>query len=256
MDKKIKRNILACYISDSILGTYFQLPIWIVYQSKFLDFSQIAFFSGLSLITEVLAQLPTGAFADIFDRKYALSLGNLFMALPMFLMAFYPTGAIMWAYAIMWGIGRAFCMGTSKPIVYESLLAIGHAQLYSKILSRSVLYFQLSTALSIVLGGYLYQITPNLPYIISGLASLVGVFTAFIFVEVHTSKQIHTLGNFISTAKSGFIEIFKNSYITKLTLLYALTMGIATILETKEIFQKLRLVLPRPMLSWLGRMVK
>jgi MFS family permease len=227
MNSHIKRNIIANYSSDLILGTYFQLPIWIVYQSKFLNFGQIAFFSGLSLITEVIAQLPTGAFADLVGRRYALSLGNLFMALAMFLIALYPKPEIMIMYSILWGLGRAFCMGTSKPVLYETLEMYNKTSIYPKILSRSVILFQVSAAISIVSGGYLYLIRPNLPYIVSGLASLIGVFTAFIFVETKVTHTSGRLLQFVHTAKSGFFEIFKNSYISKLTILYVLTLGIA-----------------------------
>lgn len=228
MNPHIKRNILACYINDLVLGTFFQLPIWIVYQSKFLNFGQIAFFSGLSLITEVIAQLPTGAFADLFGRRFALSLGNLFMALPMFLIAFYPKPEIMVLYSVMWGLGRAFCMGTSNPVLYETLAKYNKTHLYPKILSRSVIMFQLSAAISIASGGYLYQISPNLPYLFSGFASLIGVFTAFIFIENRVVIEPNSrLNKFVNTAKLGFVEIFKNSYVTKLTILYALTLGIA-----------------------------
>ena len=227
MNSHIKRNILATYTSDLILGTYFQLPIWIVYQSKFLSFSQIAFFSGLSLITEVISQLPTGAFADLVGRRYALSLGNLFMAIPMFLIAFYPKPEIMVIYSIMWGLGRAFCMGTSKPVLYETLSTYDKTRMYPKILSRSVIIFQLSAAISIVAGGYLYLLQSNLPYILSGFASLIGVFTAFIFVEKRIINVSSRLLQFINTSKAGFFEIFKNSYVSKLTILYALTLGIA-----------------------------
>jgi len=227
MNSHIKRNIIATYTSNLILGTYFQLPIWIVYQSKFLSFGQIASFSGLSLITEVIAQLPTGAFADLLGRRFALSLGNLFMAIPMFLIAFYPKPEIMVMYSIMWGLGRAFCMGTSKPVLYETLATYGKTSMYPKILSRSVIIFQLSAAISIVAGGYLYLLKSNLPYIVSGFASLIGVFTAFIFIENRTINPSSRLLQFINTAKSGFYEIFKNSYVSKLTILYALTLGIA-----------------------------
>lgn len=224
----IKRNTIACYISDTILGTYFQLPIWIVYQSKFLSFSQIAFFSGVSLITEVITQLPTGAFADLIGRKYALSLGNLFMSLPMFLIALFPRPEIMPLYAIMWGLGKSFCMGTSKPILYETLANNGQSSLYPKILSKSVMFFQFSAAISIIMGGYLYQISANLPYLISGFTSLIGVFTSLIFVEEHKIKEVGmAIQKFAATARGGLFEIFKNSYVTKLTIMYALTLGIA-----------------------------
>ncbi len=227
MNNLISRNTIACYISDIVLGTYFQLPIWIVYQSKFLNFSQIAFFSGLALITEVVAQLPTGAFADLIGRKFALSLGNLFMALPMFLIALFPVPAVMPFYAVMWGLGKAFCMGTSKPILYETLDRYGSVSLYPKILSKSVLFFQLSAAISIILGGYLYQISPNLPYLVSGTTSLIGVFTSLLFFEDRSAKVAKSLTKFVQTARGGFVEIFKDSLISKLTILYAVTLGIA-----------------------------
>jgi MFS family permease len=227
MNPIVKRNVIACYISDIVLGTYFQLPIWIVYQSRFLSFGQIAFFSGLALIVEVVTQLPTGTFADIFGRKYALSLGNLFMALPMFLIALYLTPLIMPLYACMWGLGRAFCMGTSKPILYETLAKYDQTGMYSKILSRSVVCFQLSAAISILAGGYLYQYSPNWPYLVSGITSLVGVGTAFLFIEPRIVGSTSRLAQFVTTAKLGFKEIFKNSFVTKLTIMYALVVGIA-----------------------------
>ncbi len=226
MKNILKRNILACYISDIVLGTYFQLPIWIVYQSKFLSFKEIAFFAGLALIVEVIMQLPTGAFADLYGRRLSLALGNLFMALPMFLIAIYPIPEIMWAYSIMWGLGTALCMGTSKPILYDTLKSEGQVNLYPKILSRSTIAFQISAAVSIASGGYLYQISPSLPYFISGFASLIGLATSFLFIEPKLEKIKFKVKDFLITNRDGFVEIFKNSYMVKLTILFTLMVSI------------------------------
>lgn len=222
----LKRNILALYISEIILGTFFQLPIWIAYQSRFLSFEQIAFFASLALITEVLMQMPTGAFADLYGRRMSLAIGNLFMALPMFLIAITPKPEIMWAYAMMWGLGTAFCMGTSKPILYDSLKTKGKENLYPKILGKSTIAFQISAAISIASGGYLYQISPNLPYFVSGFASLLGLITSFLFIEPKADKRNFNISEFININRSGFAEIFKNSYMTKLTILFILILSI------------------------------
>lgn len=227
MKNILKRNIFACYVSDMVLGTYFQLPIWIVYQSKFLNFEQIAFFASLALIIEVLMQMPTGAFADLYGRKTSLALGNLFMALPMFLIAAVPRLEIMWLYAFMWGLGCAFCMGTSKPILYDTLKKYKKENLYSKIISKSALAFQISAAVSIASGGYLYQLSPSLPYYISGITSMIGVVTSFIFIEPKIIKSKFEIKEFIKTNKQGFVEIFKNSYMVKLTILFTLMVGVA-----------------------------
>lgn len=226
MPNTVRQNTLASYINDIILGSFFQLPIWIVYQSSFLTYSQIAFYTSLAIIVEVIMQIPTGAFADIFGRRNSLSLGNLFMAIPMFLIAFYPDQSIMLIYAILWGTGRAFTMGTSKPILYETLVAHNKINIYQKILSNSIIYFQLSAAVSILLGGYLYQITPNLPYIASGTVSLIGIFTAYIFIEERSSKSFN-LSRFANTIKGGFISVSNTTYMLRLTILYAFTLGIA-----------------------------
>ena len=229
MSGTAKRNIFVCYLSDAILGTYFQLPIWIVYQSKFLSFEQIAFYSGLALLTEVIMQMPTGAFADMYGRKLSLALGNLFMALPMFLIALYPNTSIMLLYSFMWGLGNAFCMGTNKPIVYETLQKEGRTDLFAKILGKSVVTFQISAAISILIGGYLYQVSPQLPYYVSGIGSLIGVFTAFLFIEPKIQKTKFNIKKFMEKNKEGFLEIFKTSYLTKLTILFVLMGGIASV---------------------------
>ena len=222
----IKRNTLASYINDCVLGSYFQLPIWIVYQSQFLSYTQIATFASLAILTEVFMQIPTGAFADIFGRRHSLALGNLFMAIPLFLLAIFPTPGIMPIYAIMWGSGRAFCMGTSKPILYETLTKYAFTAQYQKILSNSLICFQLSAAISTILGGYLYQIKPNLPYIVSGIVSLLGVFTAYLFIEDRDHSNFH-LSHFVATIKGGIVAISDTSYMLRLTLLFCLTLGIA-----------------------------
>ena len=87
--QQVKHNINLYYISEIIFGTYFQLAIWIVYQADVmkLSFEQIAFFASVAVIVELIMQVPTGAFADVFGRKIALSIGNLFYALPMFIIA-------------------------------------------------------------------------------------------------------------------------------------------------------------------------
>lgn len=226
----LKRNIIACYVSDAVLGTYFQLAIWIVYQSKFLDFSQIVFFSGLALIVEVIMQIPTGAFADIVGRRISLALGNLFMALPMFLIAFYPTYRIMWIYSIMWGLGNALCMGTSKAILYDTLVDNNQQNLFSKILGKSTLIFQFSAAISIASGGYLYQIFPQLPYLVSGITSIFGIFVSFLFIEPLINNKFK-LTEFLNKNYRGFLEIFKNMYVTKLSILFILAYGIASVCQ-------------------------
>lgn len=175
----------------------------------------------------MITQIPTGAFADIFGRRASLALGNLFMALPMFLIALYPEPWIMIPYSLMWGLGRSLTVGTDRPILFETLQQANQEHRYQKILGNTTIFFQISAAISILAGGYLFQIAPTLPYYASGLASLIGLFTAFLFIEPKRVEKFKAI-EFIATNIAGFREIFKCSYMRLLTVLYVLIFGVAS----------------------------
>lgn len=230
--QQVNKNIKLYYLSCVIFGTYFQQAIWFVYQSQVmhLSFEQIALYASISVIVELIMQVPTGAFADVFGRKIALSLGNLLYALPMFLIAIWPIPEIMLLYSIIWGTARAFSSGPDQAIMFDSLKAVNEEHRFAKINSYAVLSFQLSAAISILLGSYLYQVTTSLPYFVSGFASLIGVFTSFLFTEIksQTQESRFQIKPFLRTNWIGIKEIFKNSYITKLSLLYIFINGIGS----------------------------
>ena len=231
-EQQVKRNIKLYYLSCVIFGTYFQQAIWFVYQSQVMhmNFEQIALYASISVIVELIMQVPTGAFADVFGRKIALSIGNLLYALPMFLIAIWPIPEIMLLYSIVWGTARAFSSGPDQAIMFDSLKAVNQEYKFPKINSYAVLSFQISAAISILLGSYLYQVSTSLPYFVSGFASLIGVFTSFLFIEqrFQTQQSGFKIKPFLRTNWIGIKEIFKNSYITKLSLLFIFINGISS----------------------------
>jgi len=224
----VKRNIFLFYLSEAIFGTFFQQAIWIVYQSKFLSFEQISFFAAIAVFVEFIMQMPTGAFADIVGRKLSLALAHLLTALPMFLIALWPKSEIMWIYSIIWGIGRAFSSGPDTAIVYDSLKSIGQENIFAKINSKGIMAFQFTMAISVLAGGYLYLIFPSLTYYVSGFFSLLGIIISMLFVDHFNQNIKFSVKEFAKTNWLGIKEIFKNSILTKLSLMYILLLGIAS----------------------------
>lgn len=227
-EAQVKKNIFLFYLSEAIFGTYFQQAIWIVYQSKFLNFEQISFFAALAVFVEFLMQMPTGAFADLVGRKLSLALSHLLTAAPMFLIAIWPRPEIMWIYSIIWGIGRAFSSGPDTAIVYDSLKSVGQENNFAKINSKGTMSFQFTAAISILIGGYLYLVFPSLTYYVSGAFSLTGIFVSMMFIDNFKQKSKFRLSEFVKTNWLGVKEIFKNSFLTKFSLMYILLLGTAS----------------------------
>lgn len=174
-------------------------------------------------------QVPTGAFADVFGRKIALSIANLMYALPMFIIAIWQEPEAMWIYSIIWGTARAFASGPDQAIIFDGLKAVNQEHRFARINSLAIFWFQISAAISILIGSYLYQIDPALPYYISGLCSLIGVFTSFLYKEAEIdNKTRFKITSFLKTNWIGIKEIFKTSFLTKLSLLFILISGIGS----------------------------
>ncbi|HRI05873.1 MAG TPA: MFS transporter [Candidatus Dojkabacteria bacterium] len=225
---EVKRNITLYYIIQAVFGTFFQQAIWIAYQSSFLDFEQIAYYATVAVVVNLIMQIPTGALADVFGRKATLSIANLLLALPMFLIAFFPQPEVMLLYAILWGTGSALQDGPDKSILYDSLKQIGEEDQFAKINSRGTLSFQITMAVSVVIGAYIYQVSPSLTYIVSGLASLIGVVVSLLFVDDFKREENTQITKFIETNWRGFKEAFKSSSIAKISIFYVLLYGISS----------------------------
>lgn len=229
LSAKVKRNINIFYISEiSRSAILFQSPIWFSYESGFLSGEKIAFFSALILLFDVLFQIPTGAFADIFGKKLTLTLGNFLCLIAPLLIAIYPSEISMLLYCLFYGMGNAFLGGTYSSFIYNMLIKENRVDLYQTIKANGSLRFQWFGAVFIVLGGYAYTLYKPLPYYLFALGVLVAAISAF-FISGYDDKS-ESKFNFKAFIKQnilGFKEIFKNSEIAKLSIAFIFMGAIA-----------------------------
>jgi MFS family permease len=223
----LNKNLKIFYISDLFRGGMFSWAIWFDFQKGFLSGQEIALFGSIILFSEVLFQIPTGAFADIFGKKSTLILGNIFIALACLIIGFFPSANNMLIFAIFSGIGTAFLSGTHSALIYNLLISADRVEDYAKIKSRGALYFQIFAAFSIVAGSYMYSLGSHVPYIARAVTAFIGVILASYIYEIEIAKTKFDLKPFIRQNVDGFKELFKNTYILRLTVLYVTVGAIA-----------------------------
>lgn len=140
-----------------------------VFTILFLDFGltieQFAILNSVWAITIVLAEVPSGALADILGRKYLLVATALLMMIEMSLLAFVPLGnatIIFWAFLInriLSGLAEAMASGADEAIAYDSLIKHGNPDHWPKVLSLQLRLRSVISIITMTLGALLYD--PN-----------------------------------------------------------------------------------------------
>jgi MFS family permease len=186
MKQEIKSNIWK-YYAGALLGgfAFFYNAIDTLYYRYFeLSFQQIGWIISASLISALILDIPSGAFADLYGKKKALVIsaisdfiGTIFVALgssfPLFLLGF-----------AFWGAGRAFSSGASEALLFDTLKALGKERDYLKHTGRLKSFFISIDVLSGALAPLLFGLNVRLPYFVSLGAALLVVIIQFTLREV------------------------------------------------------------------------
>lgn len=141
------------------------MPIYPLYALLFADVglsgAQISLLLTIWSVVGVVAEVPSGMFADRFSRSWALSLGGLLQAAAYAVWTLRPGFAGFAAGFVLWGIGGSFVSGASEALVYDGLAARGAQERFPVVLGRmraAALLAQVPAAVAATalfrLGGY------------------------------------------------------------------------------------------------------
>lgn len=116
-----------------------------------------ALWSGVAIVSEV----PSGALADRFSRRWSLAAGSALQGLGYLVWILRPGFAGFAAGFVLWGLGGSFMSGAFQALVYDGLTAAGAPGRYAAVIGRceaAGLAVQVPVALSasalFALGGY------------------------------------------------------------------------------------------------------
>lgn len=224
--QKLKRNVKLAYISVFFIALIFVIPIWVAFETRILNFTQIALISAICYGITTLLELPSGALADLIGRRKTIILGWLISGLGNVYIAFASSFAMFFTgYAIV-AIGTALISGADTALIFDTLKELGRENYYSKYAARAGMIYRSALILATFLGGYLYQIWIGLPYALMGLTQWIAILFILLMVEPRIDTEKFTLKSYLKQTRDGFKELLKSSYMKKLTVYYTLVGGI------------------------------
>lgn len=214
------------------LVTSFQpfLVIWIIYLLEFrhLSLTQIGLLESFFWGASVLAEVPTGAFADRFGRRITFSLSMLISGVAIAIFGIADSYTLIMASYVVWAVGMALRSGNDSAYLYEVLDAGGRADEFTKVSGQLGALTIGATVLASVSGGVLAAVV-NLqaPILVAAATSLLGAVLALALPEPTVRRREQRL-TYMQTLREAARALRRDAATASMILL-GVTFAIATV---------------------------
>lgn len=202
----IERNIKAYYIYSTFAELLILGPILVLFLlAKGLNFTEIMLLQSIAAVSVVIFEVPTGAIADKFGRKFSMGLGSLLWASSLLI---YVVGTNFFIFAIaeiIFSLGATLKSGADTAIIYDSLKLMKRERDFQEVEGHARSLSLYAQAIGSVIAGFIYSININLPMLVSILFMLVTFITTLRFSEppIEEKKDNCTIGYFKQIYESG-----------------------------------------------------
>lgn len=238
---RFPRDAKLYLTSQFLLAGYYTWPFWFGFASERITASQFGVYLAIGYIVGLIAEVPTGAFADSFGRKQSAVIGALCgVLIPLIVYIGGDFSAYIIA-AIVAGIGSAFISGSLESHLYE--LPGMNKTLYRRVLVQDTYFWQAGLIVSTALGGLMYSLVAWLPFVMQSLSFIVA---AVFIMQISSAKstpieddsyvknKANPLINYFNTNKIGFLHLFTVRKLWPL-ILFGSTLGVLTWMSIENI---------------------
>lgn len=220
------RNNRIYWTTQFFSAVVFTMPIIIVFLQQKITVFEVSFLVGFRYLIQLFLELPTGALSDLWGKKITIVIGSFLFGLIYLLLPFGQNFNHYLVLYILLGMASAFLSGSVDALVYDSLKQDHRESDYLKVLSTQQFVFQIGLVIGSLAGGFMYVLDQKLPFFMVALTSFIAVVFSLFYIEPDVDTEKFTVKNYFRQMKSGMKEIFKNSYLRRLSLLYITVGGI------------------------------
>lgn len=192
--------------------------------------AQISFLFIVWSLTAFLLEVPSGAIADKFPRKYVLIIATLFHAATFAFWLSMPSFEGILIGFLFWGINSALTSGTQEALIYDELKKTGSENQYTKVTGR----VEALDILGIVVAGAVAAALASQGYTLILALSITAVLISAIAIYLlPKAKSVETTEEtkYWSYLKDGIKLAFKNRKVLLLVLFLSVVTGFASVDE-------------------------
>nr|WP_320011607.1 MFS transporter [uncultured Desulfobulbus sp.] len=157
-------NIRRFILFRVLFNARFYYPVFtILFLDYGLSLEQFALLNTVWAVTIFLAEVPSGALADLLGRKQLLVITSALMVLEMALIALVPLGYPRWIFIaflanrIISGLAEAMASGADEALAYDTLAGLGLAKQWPRVLEVQMKAQNLGYIFAMTLGAAVYD---------------------------------------------------------------------------------------------------
>jgi MFS family permease len=224
-ENKLKRNVSVSYVYNFLLQLNITSAIWVLYLAfKGMNLIEIGLLESIYHLTGLVFELPTGAIADVYGKKFTIVLGRFLDIISCILMI---TSNSFLGFAIAFILGSAsrnLNSGSAEALIYDSLKGLGQEKKYKKIWGNLAFVMSIAQGIAVLLGGILADITFIYAYILGCIVQLGALITSFNFIEPEAKKEVHK-GNPILHQVITSVKVLKVRKVIFYLILFSALVG-------------------------------
>lgn len=229
------RNIFLAYLLVFCKNSWFWLGIWVFYYLRFTNYAGIGLIETVLITTMTLTEIPTGAIADLFGKKKTLLLSFFLQATGALWMAMTPNFSGLAFSVFVMGVGGTLYSGTLEALVYDTLKQNERESAYDRVVSIMSSIQLIAPAICGALGGFLYVISPRLPFLANASFYIIGMIASLLLVEPIIDTVKFSWENYFNQTKQGIKQLTQTISIRNQTLLL-LSIGVIGVIVDEMLY--------------------
>ncbi len=230
----INRQLGLLYISNFMFNISIAGAAWVLLLvSDGYSLVRVGFAETVFHITSLIAEIPSGMFADVFGRKKSLILSSVMSMLSALVRGFVPGFAAVCVSVGFSALSYNFISGSDSAIAYDTLLEAGQTDRYDRYISTQTAVYRISNGIATLFAGAAVIMGNRNAQILSLAISAVNmVFLLFLREnKVILKKAGDSLGKRIKDVYKGSFSFLKgNKKVAGLIFRNALVGGIDVLL--------------------------
>lgn len=149
-------------------------------------------------------ELPTGAIADYFGRKYSLALGAFIVTLGALLYGSIPRFEIFLLGEFIFAVGMALTSGADQALLFDSLKEAGNDKDFKAIYGKSFSFSLLGIMLAAPIGSFIAsRYGLNAPMLFSAIPFLLSCIVALSIKEPQRYEKTSEKTRYVELLKGG-----------------------------------------------------
>jgi len=190
LNTKLKRNISISYVYNFFLQLNITSAIWVLYLAfRGMSLIEIGILESIYHITGLLFELPTGALADLYGRKFCVVLGRIVDIISCILMI---TSKSFLGFAISFIFSSASMnlnSGAAEALIFDSLKELGEEDNYKKIWGQLAFVMSIAQGTAVLLGGILADNNFLYAYMLGAVIQIIALLISFNFNEPPVAQE-------------------------------------------------------------------